>query len=683
MKSSKLLLAALLFSGVVAVPMVAKCYRRMDIDISKCPKQAQLALHTYDTTTKQWTLHPGLNCFGGGNGAKTVPGPEPYPNNHTLITLDACQASCTSDASCTGIVTNIYTPGGIPYNPGEQILGPDASQPVGEWLKSMYDWRTFVRDPKWYNGKAYEDPQLKWTRTSYIQPQMHPYDRFFFDPTIGKDGDYTVQKYLDDVSTRYGGIDSLLMWPTYTNIGADDRSQFDLFEAMPGGIKRVRQIVEELHAAGVKVLIPYNPWDEGTLRCRPGGATCGGNANLTAETSKNSSYCDGPATSQHPGFCDARIMDSLIQEMDADGFNGDTMGIVPKEFYSVSVGLNHSVAIEPEGGGNLVVLNEDGEGPGNWDTMGWGYWKYPYVPSVDTWKWFDSRRLTHVCERWAKNHTNALQYALFNGDGFESWENVWGTFNEINKQDGEQIRRVGAMLRFLGGRGYILSQGWIPHVQTTDPTSLFASYWPLEGGDHSIAWTLVNRLSTSHSGPALTNVSGVPAGARYYDIYNGVEVSPDTNGVLPLAVERFGAVIATTKGPDVDPELKAFMAKMAEYAKTPLAHFDPTWHYAHGKRVPIARAESPVSTAGMAKIAGRSVPVQYQGNHDRGGRSAGRPTRRESQSIWRRCAVRVGGSTQSLPHTVDEYTRVLARRDACYPGGIRGVPQEESVSIGR
>ena len=56
--------------------------------------------------------------------------------------------------------------------------------------------------------------------------------------------------------------------------------------------------------------------------------------------------------------------------------------------------------------------------------MGWGYWKYPTVPMVDSWKWFDPRRMTNICERWSKDHTNALQYALFNGDGFESWENV-------------------------------------------------------------------------------------------------------------------------------------------------------------------------------------------------------------------------------------------------------------------
>ena len=42
--------------------------------------------------------------------------------------------------------------------------------------------------------------------------------------------------------------------------------------------------------------------------------------------------------------------------------------------------------------------------------MGWGYWKYPTVPMVDSWKWFDPRRMTNICERWSKDHTNALQY---------------------------------------------------------------------------------------------------------------------------------------------------------------------------------------------------------------------------------------------------------------------------------
>jgi hypothetical protein len=46
--------------------------------------------------------------------------------------------------------------------------------------------------------------------------------------------------------------------------------------------------------------------------------------------------------------------------------------------------------------------------------------------------------------------------------------------------------------------------------------------------------------------------------------YNGVEVSA-VNGILPLDIERFGAVLATAKGPDSDPELAALMKIMAGY----------------------------------------------------------------------------------------------------------------------
>ena len=55
-----------------------------------------------------------------------------------------------------------------------------------------------------YNGSRYEMPALKWTQSSFIQPQMMVQDRYFYDPVAGK---YTVDRYLDDLEKRYGGID--------------------------------------------------------------------------------------------------------------------------------------------------------------------------------------------------------------------------------------------------------------------------------------------------------------------------------------------------------------------------------------------------------------------------------------------------------------------------------------------
>ena len=200
-----------------------------------------------------------------------------------------------------------------------------------------------------------------------------------------------------------------------------------------------------------------------------------------------------------------------------------------------------------------------------------------------------------------------------------------GTWNGITERDGEQIRRVAVLLRFLGSRGYLQSQEWIPHSPTADSANLFASFWPLD--DKTAAWTVVNRNLTGppHTGPALTGgLSSVPAGYKFYDLYNGVEIAA-LNGVLPLTVERFGAVLATDKGPDADPDLKALLTKMAGYAKTSIASLDPTWHYEYGARVKPARAESPVAIEGMVKIPGGPFRFDTHGIEIEGAGSAGDP----------------------------------------------------------
>ena len=70
--------------------------------------------------------------------------------------------------------------------------------------------------------------------SAFIQPQMMVHDRYFYDPVAGK---YTVDRYLDDLETRYGGIDAVLIWATYPNMGIDDRNQLDMVRSMPGGVE--------------------------------------------------------------------------------------------------------------------------------------------------------------------------------------------------------------------------------------------------------------------------------------------------------------------------------------------------------------------------------------------------------------------------------------------------------------
>ena len=97
------------------------------------------------------------------------------------------------------------------------LLSPmGASLNPQAWLSLMRTFRAKCREEIGYNGSIYEDARLQWTQRNWVSPQMHPYDRTFYNETLHS---YTVQTYLADVRARYGGVDSILIWPTYTNIG--------------------------------------------------------------------------------------------------------------------------------------------------------------------------------------------------------------------------------------------------------------------------------------------------------------------------------------------------------------------------------------------------------------------------------------------------------------------------------
>lgn len=57
-------------------------------------------------------------------------------------------------------------------------------------------------------------------------------------------------------------------------------------------------------------------------------------------------------------------------------------------------------------------------------------------------KWLESHHMVNICNRWARNRTDDLQHAFFNGVGFESWENIWGIWNGITPRDAEAVRRI-------------------------------------------------------------------------------------------------------------------------------------------------------------------------------------------------------------------------------------------------
>jgi hypothetical protein len=66
-----------------------------------------------------------------------------------------------------------------------------------------------------------------------------------------------------------------------------------------------------------------------------------------------------------------------------------------------------------------------------WNVMSCGYWSFPFVPELSHYKFLESRHEVNICSRWSQNKTDMWQYALFNGVGIETWEKVWGIWNQL------------------------------------------------------------------------------------------------------------------------------------------------------------------------------------------------------------------------------------------------------------
>ena len=91
-------------------------------------------------------------------------------------------------------------------------LRPCTPAELDAWRKDIAHWRTEELVRVGYDGTQYERPELNWTRHSYIQAQMMVEDRYFYDPDRRT---YTVDRCLDDLEKRYGGIDSAELLKTW------------------------------------------------------------------------------------------------------------------------------------------------------------------------------------------------------------------------------------------------------------------------------------------------------------------------------------------------------------------------------------------------------------------------------------------------------------------------------------
>lgn len=462
--------------------------------------------------------------------------------------------------------------------PGEVIHGPAVGEDNAAWLRTMHEWRQTRRAELRYEGSQYDRPELAWAQRSFIQTLVMVEERYLYDPATGR---YTVDRYLDDLESRYGGIDSVLLWHVYPNAGIDNRNQPDLLHDLPGGLPALRQMVADFHRRNVRVFFPVMPWDVGT---RPEGVP----------------------------LQVAAVRD--MQAIGADGIFGDTMEGVGREFRTASDAGGHPLVLEPEN--PLKDL-----GTVAWNNLSWGYWEYQLVPVVSQYKWLEPRHMVHVCERWAKDRTHELQSAFFNGVGYESWENIWGIWNGFTPRDAEALRRIAMIERALPE--LLTSSEWQPHFPTVQAAAgVYASRFSRAG---QTLWLLVNRSDNDSAGIQLS----VPAAAdtRFYDLWHGVELPPAAGATASLRfeIERrgYGAILAI-EGDRLSEQVLSLLPRMHERANTRLADLSAQWQCLPQKMVDIPRtAPAKVAPEDMVLVRGGKYRFQVSGVEIEGGDGPG------------------------------------------------------------
>lgn len=377
------------------------------------------------------------------------------------------------------------------FDPSTDIIrAPKNPQLWPEFRTKLAAWRAQQRSALHYSDALYRRPDFAWVPGSYACCFLMLSDERFYDATNRR---YRVKEWLEASQRDFGGFDSAVLWHAYPRIGLDDRNQFDFYRDQPGGLKKLREVVDELHRAGVRTYIDYNPWDTVTRR---------------EEKSDVDALCD------------------LVRALDVDGIFLDTMKEGAAEFRAKLDAVRPGVVLEGEIALPMARIADH--------HMAWAQgFRDSEAPGVVRNKWFERRHQLHHVSRWHRDRTAEFQTAFMNGTGTMIWDNVFGTWVGYSELEKSILRAMLPIQRrfttlFSGER-------WKPLVPTTN-TDLYASLWEDEG---TRLWTLVNRSAREVKGGPSDVV--LNPGEQLWNLVSGLEVNRAVASIRPRGVGCFVA----------------------------------------------------------------------------------------------------------------------------------------------
>ena len=137
------------------------------------------------------------------------------------------------------------------------IEAPSNPEKWNDWRSELRTWKDSTLKFLNYKGENYEKKEYKWASSAYSTFFLMANDKNLYD----KNGNYDIQNCLKKYEDNYGGVDVVVLWPTYPQLGFDNRSQYSFYRNLPGGVVGLKKLCDQIHQLGKKLMIAYNPWD--------------------------------------------------------------------------------------------------------------------------------------------------------------------------------------------------------------------------------------------------------------------------------------------------------------------------------------------------------------------------------------------------------------------------------------
>ena len=395
------------------------------------------------------------------------------------------------------------------------LAAPDDPAQWPAWRDELVALAAEARSRLTHDDAAYD--AVAWAASCRVAAQIWLWDERLWD---WRERRFTPDRLLaayDDL----GGLDGLVLWHAYPCIGIDERNQFDWYRDVPG----LAALVADLHKAGVRVFLDYNPWDTGTRR----------------ETDAS-----GRERS------DGESLRLVADDLGADGVFLDTLKQADQAFLA-AVGGDRPLALEGESRAPNERLRDH--------VLSWSQWfADSRAPGVQRARLVERRHMLHGVRRWNRSHAEELQTAWMNGTGVLVWDAVFGVWVGWSARDRATLRAISRVQRACHE---LLEQGeWAPLAGATAEAA--------ELGVHGTTWTLgdVTLVTLAHRGnEPVTGRFLAPVAGALWDLGRGTA----TDGELTIPAHSIAGVLA------VRGEAPAWLPGLLEAAAADPAHDDPAW----------------------------------------------------------------------------------------------------------